>query len=109
MVKPREYNIEFLYLTTIGWKSGNPHEIEIWYVPHGNCYYLISGGGEDSHWVKNLLHNSQISFWVQGQTYKGIGRAVDRATEPELALAIGGLMQAKYNWNDGLIVELCPE
>jgi deazaflavin-dependent oxidoreductase (nitroreductase family) len=109
MAEPREYNPEFLYLTTIGHITGKPHEIEIWYVPHGNCYYLISGGRTDSHWVKNLLHNPHVTFWVQGQTYAGTGRAIDRAIETELSETIDGLMQAKYQWNDGLIVELCPE
>ncbi len=82
MVEPREYNAEFLYLTTIGRKSGKPHEIEIWYVPHGNCYYLISGGGEEAHWVKNIQINPQIAYWVQGQTYQGTGRTIDRTAEP---------------------------
>jgi len=109
MVEPRKYNDEFLYLTTSGWKSGNPHEIEIWYVPYNNCYYLISGGGEAAHWVKNILHSPQISFWVQGQIYKGLARPIDRAAEPELAVSIADLMQAKYKWSDGLIIELCPE
>jgi deazaflavin-dependent oxidoreductase (nitroreductase family) len=109
MVEPREYNAEFLYLTTIGHKSGKPHEIEIWYAPHGNCYYLVSGGGESSHWVKNILHTPQVSFWVMGQTFKGTGRTIDRAIEPELAETIADLMQAKYKWSDGLIVELCLE
>ena len=109
MVEPREYNPEFLYLTTIGHKSGNHHEIEIWYVSRDDCHYLISGGGEAAHWVKNILHNRQVSFWVAGQICQGTGRTIDRAAEPELAEAISALMQAKYKWSDGLIVELCPE
>ena len=109
MVEGREYKTEFLYLTTIGRKTGTPHEIEIWYVPHGNCYYLISGGKTAAHWVQNLLHNPHITLWVQGQTYSGTGRAIDRATESELSEIIDELMQTKYQWNEGLIVELCPE
>ncbi|MEP6986279.1 MAG: nitroreductase family deazaflavin-dependent oxidoreductase [Chloroflexota bacterium] len=109
MLEPRIYKPEFLYLTTIGRKSGEPHEIEIWYVPQGECYYLISGGRTEADWVKNLLHNPHISFRVQGQTYEGTGRAIDRATETELADSVDELMQAKYQWNDGLIIELSPE
>jgi len=109
MVEPREYNPEFLYLTTVGWKSGQPHEIEIWYVPYGDCYYLISGGGEESHWVKNIMHEAQVSFWVQGQSYKGTGRTLDPTIEPELTAAVAELMYAKYKWSDGLIIELCAE
>lgn len=109
MVEPRVYNPEFLYLTTVGRKSGEPHEIEIWYVPQGKCYYLISGGRMEADWVKNLLHNPHVSLWVLGQYYKGTGRVLDRATETELADSVDELMQAKYQWNDGLIIEICPE
>jgi hypothetical protein len=107
MVEPRAYNPEFLYLTTQGWKSGKPHEIEIWFVAHGDCYYLISEGREESHWVKNILYDAHVSFWVQGQSYNGRGRTIDSKTEPELATTIAELMQAKYKWSEGLIVELC--
>lgn len=109
MSEAREYNAEFLYLTTMGRKSGKPHEIEIWYVAHESCYYLISGGETKADWVKNLLYNPNVSFWVLGHTYQGTGRALDRTTEPELTEIIDGLMQAKYKWNEGLIVELCSE
>jgi hypothetical protein len=34
---------------------------------------------------------------------------VDPAQEPELAQAVSALMDAKYNWSEGLIVQLCPE
>ena len=35
---------EYCYLTTKGRKTGNPHEIEIWFVLHENVIYLMSGG-----------------------------------------------------------------
>jgi hypothetical protein len=44
----------FLYLTTIGHKSGQPHEIEIWYVEHGAGFYLCAEGHERAHWVQNI-------------------------------------------------------
>jgi deazaflavin-dependent oxidoreductase (nitroreductase family) len=100
---------QFLYLTTTGWKSGQPHEIEIWYVGHDGCYYLVSEMREQSHWVKNIRHNPAITFRVGAQSFKGTGRAVDPATEPELAAAVSALMDAKYEWSKGLIVELKPE
>lgn len=101
-----EYNAEYLYLTTTGHKTGNPHEIEIWYVPYNSCFYLIAGQRENAHWVKNIQQQQQVSFWVQGQTYSGLGRAVDPITEPKLTRTITALMNEKYAWNDGLIIEL---
>jgi len=104
----RAYNPEFLYLTTTGWKSGKPHEIEIWFVEHEGRYYLVSEHREQSHWVKNILHNPKISFWVERQTYQGSGRAIDPQREPELAAEVSTKMDAKYGWSEGLIVELSP-
>jgi deazaflavin-dependent oxidoreductase (nitroreductase family) len=103
-----DYKPDFLYLTTTGWISGQPHEIEIWYVAHGGCYYLVSERRERSHWVKNIQQNPAVQFHVESTTYSGTGRALDPQTEPELARAVSGLMNTKYNWSEGLIIELCP-
>jgi deazaflavin-dependent oxidoreductase (nitroreductase family) len=102
------YKPEYLYLTTIGRKTGNPHEIEIWYIAHEKSYYLVSEGRERSHWVQNILNNPAITFFVEGQRYEGTGRPVDPEAEPELAEAVCTKMNTKYNWSTGLIVELKP-
>ena len=103
-----EYKPEFLYLNTIGRKSGEPREIEIWFVPYNDCYYLCSEHPDKANWVQNIQNNPQVSFWVEGQTYQGTGRAVDREAEPELAQTITELLDAKYQWSTGLIVQLRP-
>lgn len=100
---------EFCYVTTTGWKSGKPHEIEIWFVSHDGAYYIVAEGREKAHWVQNIRHNPAISVRVGDQTYQGKGRAIDRAVEPELAAAVAAKMDAKYDWSDGLIVELRPD
>jgi hypothetical protein len=41
--------------------------------------------------------------------YEGIGRIIDPEDEPELAKKVLELMETKYQWSDGLIVELRPE
>ncbi len=102
------YKPEFLYLTTIGHKTGNPHEIEIWYVPYSGRYYLVAEGREGSHSVQNIRRNPAVSFHVEGKTHQGTGRTVDPASEPELAAAVSKLMDDKYAWSNGLIVELAP-
>jgi hypothetical protein len=45
----------YCYLTTTGRVSGRPHQIEIWFAIDGGTLYMLSGGGERSDWVKNLL------------------------------------------------------
>ncbi len=98
----------YLYLTTRGWKTGHPHEIEIWYVPCRGKYYLVAETRDKAHWVQNIRQNSAVSVRVEGQTFQGAGRVVDPAQEPDLAAEVRALMDAKYEWSDGLIVELSP-
>ena len=99
----------YLYLTTTGWKSGNPHEIEIWFTELDGCFYLISETGEQAHWVQNLQRQSQVTFRVGRRTFQGKGRVVDAKGEPELHAAVSRLSGEKYDWGDGLVVELRPD
>jgi deazaflavin-dependent oxidoreductase (nitroreductase family) len=99
---------QFLYLTTKGWKSGIQHEIEIWFVSYDDKYYLISERKEKAHWVQNIMHNPRVLFTVNSKSFEGTARTVDKHTEHKLAGEIAGLMNTKYGWSDGLIVELTP-
>lgn len=101
-----EDNQQFLYLTTTGWKSGKPHEIEIWFIQHDGKYYLVSEHQQHSHWVKNIKKEPRILIRLGKTTYQGEGRLVDRRKEHELAAEVSNLMNKKYKWSDGLIVEL---
>jgi len=99
---------QFLYLTTIGWKTGNPHEIEIWFTELEGCYYVISELGERAHWVQNVGRNPDIQFRVSGQSIHGAARVVDPQREPELHAAVCRLSIEKYEWGEGNVVELSP-
>lgn len=103
----------FMYLTTTGHKSGQPHEIEIWYVVHEDAYYMISEHEMRSHWVQNIQHNPAVRYKVVTRAVRehfpslsGIGRIVNPNVEPDLAAAVRGLMNAKYEWSTGVIVEV---
>ncbi len=98
----------FLYLTTVGWKTGQPHEIEIWYVAHAGRFYLVAETRERAHWVQNLRRSPAVAWRVDGHHYQGTARPIDREAEPALAAAVAALMENKYDWSDGLIVELAP-
>ena len=108
MSEQRVYKDEFLYLTTTGRKSGKPHEIEIWYVAHGDCYYLCAEQRDSSHWVQNIRQQPAITIRVQGQVYTGTGRPLDSDTDADLVHEVSGLFDQKYKWSNGLLVELCP-
>ena len=47
-----------------------------------------------------------ISFHVDNQAFHGYGRVIEDAVETDLINRISQLMDKKYGWSDGLIVEL---
>jgi len=100
----------FLYVITTGWKSGNPHEIEIWFVEHGDSYYIVSEHRERSHWVQNIQHNPavQVRLGKDGTWRPAQARAVRPETDAALVADVSALMDAKYDWSEGLIVEIRP-
>jgi hypothetical protein len=59
--------------------------------------------------VRNIKNHPEISFEVDSDKYLGLGRIIDPDDEPELAKKVSELMEARYQWSDGLIVELRPE
>jgi deazaflavin-dependent oxidoreductase (nitroreductase family) len=96
----------FLYLTTSGWKTGRQHKIEIWFVEYNGRYYIISEREDNAHWVRNIMHNSKVSFSLNDTTFEGAARIVNREKESELATEVSKLMNTKYGWSEGVIVEL---
>ena len=99
---------QFLYLTTIGWKTGKQHRIEIWFVKYNGRYYLISERQRHAHWVQNIVHNPKVSFTVGHEAFEGTARIVDPDKESNSAAEVSKMMETKYSWDDGLIVELIP-
>src|SRR5919109_4671189 len=97
---------QFLYLTTIGWKTGKQHMIEIWFVDYYGKYYIISERLNRAHCVQNIIHNSRVLFILNHKTFEGNALIVDKDKEHKLAAEVSNLMDAKYRWNEGLIVEL---
>ena len=99
---------QFLYLTTRGWKSGKQHRIEIWFVEYKERYYIISERLGSAHWVQNIKHNPKVSFSINDSVVKGNARIIDQGKDPKLAGEVSKLMNTKYNWSQGLIVEVTP-
>ena len=84
------------------------YKIEIWFVEHNNKYYIISERKNNVHWIKNILHNPKVSFKINSETQRGYARIVNN-NETELIVNVSNLMNKKYGWSNGLIVELNPE
>lgn len=77
----------FCYLTTRGRKTSDPHEIEIWFAARGSTIYMLSGGGERSDWVKNILAEPDVRVRIGAQEFAGRGRLVDDQSEEAWARA----------------------
>jgi deazaflavin-dependent oxidoreductase (nitroreductase family) len=106
-VKPGE--IEFLYLTTIGRRSGQPREIEIWFTQHDGRYYLIAEHRWETQWVQNLLAEPRVRVRVGDEEFRARARVAHADAEPVSHAAAQELSEKKYGWGDGLVVELTPE
>jgi len=99
---------KYLYLTTIGRRSGRPRRIEIWFTRHESAYYLVAEHGRRSQWVQNLAADPAVRARVGARSFRAHARVVDHAAEPELVSSVRRLSEAKYGWGDGLVVELRP-
>jgi len=86
------------YLTTRGRVSGRSHTIEIWFAHHQRTIYMLSGGGDRSDWVRNLIHTPKVTVKVRRAEYQGMGRLV---SDPEEDRRARDLVFAKYSRSYG--------
>jgi deazaflavin-dependent oxidoreductase (nitroreductase family) len=92
-------DLDFCYLTTIGRKTGIERTVEIWFGLEGDTLYLLSGGGDSAHWVKNLRAEPRVEVKLGRKTYPGTARLVEARDEDGAARR---LLAAKYQgWEPG--------
>ena len=101
----------FLYLTTTGRVSGQPRTIEIWFVERMGRYYIVAERREKAQWVQNLERDPAVRFRVGARGEEGPAAPAKARTvrEPDLVAAVSSLMNVKYRWSDGLVVEILPD
>lgn len=68
--------LDYCYLTTTGRRSGEPHEIEIWFGLEGGTLYMLSGGRDRSHWVRNIQQNPRVQVRIGELTFPATARIV---------------------------------
>ena len=81
-------------LVTRGRTSGEPRPVTIWFAAVGNTVYLLSGGGEAAHWVRNLRADPVVAVIAGGVRVEGGARVIapDEADDAAAREAIA----AKY-------------
>lgn len=97
-----------LHLTTVGRVSGLPREIEIWFIVRRGKFYLFCEHGEAAGWVKNIRRNPSVRVRIGGYRIAAIARVLDRQADRELWDEVRALAERKYEWGDGLPVEIAP-
>jgi len=89
---------DYCYLTTTGRVTGRLHTIEIWFGARGNSLYLLSGGGHESDWVKNLLKKPEVTVRIIKTTFSATARLV---ADPEEEMAARYMLAEKYQeWEE---------
>jgi deazaflavin-dependent oxidoreductase (nitroreductase family) len=87
------------HLQTIGRSSGRPRTIEIWFATDGERVYLLAGGRDRAHWVRNLRAQPRVRLRIGGRTIEGHARIIEG--EPREAAA-RRLLATKYQgWTEG--------
>jgi deazaflavin-dependent oxidoreductase (nitroreductase family) len=98
---------QYLYLTTLGRKTVQPREIEIWFTQYNGLYYVIAEYST-SHWVRNLQAEPHVQVRMGDTRFSAVARVILPENEPELNRAVQDLSRAKYGWGEGLVIELAP-
>ncbi len=100
---------EYLYLTTTGRITGQPREIEIWFVESANKLYVLAEQRRAAQWVKNILRHSRARVRVGNRVFDAAARVLDEEHDRATWERVQRLARAKYGWGDGLPVEIMPD
>lgn len=66
---------KYIYLTTIGRRTGRPHTVELWFaVAQGTLY--LSHEGKYTDWMKNILNKDRVTFTIRRLNWEGTARIV---------------------------------
>ncbi|MBA2282325.1 MAG: nitroreductase family deazaflavin-dependent oxidoreductase [Acidimicrobiia bacterium] len=83
---------------TSGRRSGQPHDIEIWFGVLDGRVVLVAGNGPSSDWYRNLVADPAVRVRIADRWL--LGRAHPASAGGERAAA-GEVMGAKYGWWGG--------
>jgi deazaflavin-dependent oxidoreductase (nitroreductase family) len=97
---------QFVYLTTTGRNTGQPREIEIWFVQADGRLYVLAEHGYKAQWVQNILAKPEVVVRIGDQEWNGVARVLDPDIDAETYLKARQLAREKHGWGEGLPVEI---
>jgi deazaflavin-dependent oxidoreductase (nitroreductase family) len=101
--------LQVLYLTTTGRVSGQPREIEIWFVEREGRLYILAEHFRKANWVRNIERNARARIRLGDHRFDATGRVLDPVRDAEQWNAVQQLARDKYGWGEGLPVEFTPD
>jgi len=101
-----DHDINYLYLTTIGRKTGQPREIEIWFVESERKFYILAEHFRSAQWVKNIETNPRVRVRLGDREFDGTARVLDPEHDRETWETAQRLAKQKYGWGEGMPVEI---
>ena len=72
-------------LITTGRKTGQPREIRIWFAAVGDRLYMLAGGREEAHWVRNVKAEPGVRVRLGRRVFEGRGRPVEGESDDPVA------------------------
>jgi deazaflavin-dependent oxidoreductase (nitroreductase family) len=87
---------EYCYLTTTGRRSGQEHEIEMWYAREGDTLYLLAGAGRSSDWVRNIESDHRVAVRLGDERRDAVARVLDATKDADEAERARDLVFDKY-------------
>ena len=95
-----------LYLTTTGRHSGLPRTIEIWFTYHAGKLYLNAERRLAAQWVQNIVQEPRVRVRLKERVFEGRARVLDCHHDRALWQTVAELSRQKYDWGEGLPVEI---
>jgi len=110
MAKPSELSdIKYLYLTTTGRVTGQPREIEIWFVASAGKLYILAEHFRKAQWVRNIEHTPRVRVRLNDRECEATARVLDRKRDAAVWKTAQELAREKYGWGEGLPVEISTD
>ncbi|HEX8183451.1 MAG TPA: nitroreductase family deazaflavin-dependent oxidoreductase [Blastocatellia bacterium] len=101
--------LQYLYITTTGRVTGQPREIEIWFVECQGKLYILAEHFHEAQWVKNIERNPRVRVRVGDSEFEATARVLDEKRDAAAWKLAQKLERQKYGWGDGLPVEITPD